>query len=225
MSNSGPRTANQGGAIGPSRQWLWALLSFTGWITATAVTLPLAALVPQGSVRADLGVWILLTGGASLAVVLGSARVVFGAWLPVRAIAVAVPFIGVTLAIAEELLLHEWAEARFGYYDSDMVWWTAVLSGLVVATSIASFGTLVAPRGARLAPMICQALGTVAIALVVMSNVEGLSDGIRPESVPLAITVGLTAVFAAGAMITSWILVLRSRPRSGSPEGRARVAT
>ena len=203
-------------AVAPSAQWLWALLSFSGWVAATAITLPVAAVVPDAAVRFDLAVWILLTAGVSLAVVLASGRAVFGAWPSVRPIALAVPLIGVALAIAEELLLHEWAEARFGYYDSEMVWWTAALSGLVVATSIASFGTLVAPSGARFAPMVCQALATLGIVLIVASNVDGLSNGIRPESVPLAIAIGLTGVYAASAMLGSWLFAARRGEVSAS---------
>jgi hypothetical protein len=63
----------------------------------------------------------------------------------------------------------------------------------------------VAPLGARLAPIICQALGTLAIVLVVASNVDGLSDGIGPASVPLAIAVGSSAAWAIGALLVSCV--------------------
>lgn len=196
---------------GRSDQWLWALLSFVGWIAATAATLPVAsAISPPSLVRVDLAVWMVLTVLISLVVVLVSARVVFGVRLRVSPVAIVVSVIGVSLAVVEELLLHEWAGARFGYYDADLVWWTASLSGLVIATTIASFGTLVAPRGARLAPLVCQAVGAVAIVLVLATNVEGLADGIRPQSVPLAIAMGLCGLFAVGVTLGS-ILAGRAR--------------
>ena len=165
---------------------------------------------PAGSLRTDIAAWIVLTAGVSVAVVLASGRAVFGTWLPVRPLAVAVPLIGVAVAVAEELLLHEWAEARFGHYDSELVWWTAALSGLVVATSIACFGTLVAPHGARLAPMVCQALATLAVAIVVASNLDGLRDGVRPESVLLATAVGLCGLYAVAATLGSWLIAWRA---------------
>lgn len=185
---------------GQSDQWLWALLSFAGWLAATGATLPVAsAISPASPVRVDLAVWMVLTMVVSLAVVVVSARVVFGTWPRVGSLAVLVALVGVALAIAEELLLHDWAEARFGHYDAQLVWWTASLSGLMIATSIAAFGTLVAPRGARLAPMVCQAVGTLAIVLVLATNIDGLADGIRPESIPLAIAMSLCGVFAVAA--------------------------
>jgi hypothetical protein len=200
------------------RQWLWAALSFVGWIAATGVTLPIAALVSPGvAVRVDLAIWILLSGAISCVLVAVAGRAAFGAWPRVRVGAFAVAATGVALAASEEILLHEWAEARFGYYDSEMVWWTAGLSELVVATSVASFGVLVAPVRARVAPMLCQAVGVVAVVLVVGSNVEGLADGIRPESVPLAVAVGLCLVYVLVAVAVGWIDRGRRRAAMDSP--------
>jgi uncharacterized membrane protein YraQ (UPF0718 family) len=53
--------------------------------------------------------------------------------------------------------------------------------------------------------MFCQALGVVGVVLVVGSNVEGLADGIRPESLPLAVAVGLCLVYVLVAVAVGWI--------------------
>lgn len=181
------------------------MLSFIGWIASTAITLPLAsAISPAAPVRVDLAAWIVLTMALSLGIVLSAARLVFGAWPRVRLVAVLVAVSGAALAVVEELLLHAWAEARFGVYHAQLVWWTASLSGLVIATTIASFGVLVAPAGARLAPMLCQALGVAAVALVVGSNAAGLTDGIRAESIPLATAVGLSLVYVVVLVGIGW---------------------
>jgi hypothetical protein len=186
----------------PAAAWVWAFLSVVWWFISFALALPLARFVPQvGALRTDLAAVLAINGAASLVGVqlLGSA--LLGRALRRPGVGLLVPLVGVILAIAVELTLHEWAEARFGHYDSELIWWTAALSPTLIVTGVASFGALVAPRDALVPPLVGLALAVTAVMLIVASNVPGLGDGIDAASWPLASLVGASAVYAVAAAI------------------------
>lgn len=187
----------------PAAAWLWAALSIAAWFASLWIALPVASpvaelgagLFPAG-IRWDLAVFLALNAGVSMLAVLAIGRRLLGEQVKVGWATLVLPFIGVALAIAIELLLHQWAEARFGLYDAELVWWTAGLSFIVVLTAVGIFGVLVAPRAAIVPPLIGLVAAAAIVCLVVLSNVAGLADGIEPASWPLAISVGLAAVYA-----------------------------
>jgi hypothetical protein len=119
------------------------------------------------------------------------------------------PAAGVGVAIGVELALHEWARLSTGYYDWDFIGWTAGLSFSVVLVAVTWFGVTVAPRGATAPARIGLGLSAALVLLIVLSNVPDLGDGIGPHSWPLAVLVGLAAIYAIGAAITAL--------RKGSP--------
>jgi hypothetical protein len=90
-----------------------------------------------------------------------------------------------------------------GYYDWDFIGWTAGLSFSVVLVAVAWFGVTVAPSSAQLPPRIGLGLGAVLVVLIVLSNVPALGDGIGPNSMPLAMLVGLSAGYAIAAIVIS----------------------
>jgi hypothetical protein len=187
-------------AFHPAAAWVWALLSVVWWFTSFALALPLAQFAAQdGGLRIDLAVVLALSGAASLVGVQLLGHALLARPLRRPGVDLLVPVFGVILAIAVELTLHEWAEARFGHYDGELIWWTAGLSPALILVAVASFGALVAPRGALAPPLLGLALAVTAVIFIVASNVPGLADGIDPGSWPLALTVGLAAAYAAGA--------------------------
>ena len=200
------------------RPWLWAALTIVGLVVAflaafgVTVTVASRGLFPDaglGSLRLDLAGFLLLIGAFGIGAVLVAGRVAFGSWLDARPRHLVLPAAGVTLAIGVELALHEWATLSFGYYDWDIIGLTAGLSFAVVLIAVAWFGALVAPPGADAPPRIGLGLSAIPVFLVVVSNVPGLGDGIGPNSWPLALLVGLAAIYAAGAVVISL--------RGGSP--------
>ena len=189
--------------------WQWAALSVVAWIAsfftafllmAAARTLGLLVGDPFG-LRVDLGFLLALHGLLAAGGVLGAGRLVFERLPLPDARHLVLPAAGLALAIAVELGLHEWAEARFGYYDAEMVCWTAGLSLALVALAVATFATQVAPRSSALPPLLAQVAAATIVALIALSNVGGITNGIEPESWPLAILVGLAAAYATGAVV------------------------
>jgi hypothetical protein len=186
----------------PAAAWVWAFLSIVWWFASFALALPLATFVPDGgALRLDLALVLLVNGAVSLV----------GVWLLGRALlrralrrpgaGLVVPVIGIGLAIAVELALHAWAEARFGYYDSELVWWTGGLSPTLILTALAVFGVLVAPPAAVAPPLLGLGLAAAGVLFIFVSNVPGLRDGIDPGSLPLASLVGISAVYAVAAAV------------------------
>lgn len=200
-------------AFSSTAPWLWAGLCFVAWFASLFVALPLAG--PIGSIvnvagpgeplRWELAVFLAIDGLLSMAAALVIGRRIFGRGLVARPVDLVMPLIGVALAIAVELALHAWAEARFGYYDNELVWWTAGLAAMLVITAIATFGVQIAPAGAAIAPRTCTVIAALLVWLIVVSNAAGLRDGVDPESWPLAILVGLSAAYAAVAVALPWI--------------------
>lgn len=186
----------------PAAAWVWAFLSVVWWFSSFALALPLARFAPQvGGLRADLAVVLAINGAASLVGVQLLGRALLARALRRPSVGMLVPVAGVILAIAVELTLHEWAETRFGHYDSELIWWTAGLSPVLILTAVASFGALVAPRGALVPPLVGLALAVMAVMFIVASNVPGLGDGIDAGSWPLASLVGASAAYAVAAAV------------------------
>ena len=189
--------------------WRWAAVSAIAWIAsfftafllmAAAGTVGLLVSDPFG-LRVDLAFLLALHGLLAAGGVLGAGRLVFERWLFTDTRALVLPGGGLALAIAVELGLHEWAEARFGYYDADMVWWTAGLSFALVALAVATFAAQVAPRSSALAPLLAQMAAATIVALIVLSNVGGIRDGIDSDSRGLAMLVGLSGGYAVAAVV------------------------
>ena len=195
-----------------ARAWLWAALTIVGLVIALLAAFGLATSVVSrgmfadagsGSLRLDLAGFLLLTGAFGMGAVLIAGRLTLGSWLEPRRRHLIPPAAGVTLAIGVELALHEWARVSYGYYDPDFIGPTAGLSFSVVLVAVAWFWLSVAPPGATAPPRIGLGLSAILVGLIVLSNVPGLRDGIGPNSWPLAILVGWSAVYAIGAAVTS----------------------
>lgn len=199
----------QSRSFGSAVPWLWAVLTFLALIVSFFAAFVIGTtavrfgfLGSQGlEVRWDLALFLVLMGSFGMLGALAMARMVFGHWLRVTAAQLVLPVIGLALAVAVELTLHEWAQVHIGYYDWDFVGWTAGLSLLVVLSAVAMFGVLVAPHGAVTPPLLGLGFGAVAVFFIVASNVPGLWDGIELESWPLAIGIGLSAVYVTGSVI------------------------
>lgn len=186
-------------AAHPATPWLWAGLSVAGWIASLFVALPIAATVGADlagrGLRWDLGLYLALIGILSMAGAILIGRRLLGGMLNLTVGSVAASASGVVLAIAQELALHAWGSARFGYYDRDLIGWTAGLSFLVTLVALGTLGVAVAPRRAVGAPFLGLAAAGGGTWLVALSNIPGLRTGIPTDALPLAITIGLCAAY------------------------------
>ena len=186
------------------RMLRWTGLTLLGVIGAfllsfVAATLP-ARFGWEAEVRLDLALWLGLFGALGMAGVLAAARMAFERWPVVRASDVALPILGLAIAVAEEILLHEWAEASLGHYDWQFIGPTAGLSFAIVLVAIAAFGIRVAPEGASGAPRVVAAFVGAACVAIVLSNLPELLDGIGRGG-SIAVAIGLAGMYAVSAVV------------------------
>jgi hypothetical protein len=169
-----------------------------------ATTLLSRGLMPDLAIglRFDLAVFLLLWGVFGMIGVLVAARLAFSRWLQVQARDLALPAIGIAVAIAEELALHEWAEASIGFYEWDFIGWTAALSFVLVGLAVALFGVAIAPPGAERPPTIGMKLAAALVLFIVVWNVPDLLDGIGPHSWPIAVLIGASGLYAGAAVVS-----------------------
>ena len=189
--------------------WIWGISLVMGWTVAflaafgIASTLGSAGVWPAGEAvaRLDLAALGITMAVLGTVVVLASCRLVFGCWPTVRVWHIAVLLVGVGLAVAVELALHEWARVHIGQYEFDHMGPTAFLASLVLFVAAASFATLIAPVDAEWPPLLAAGLATLLIVVVLVGNVPGLNDGIEPESWALAVLIGISAAYSLGCVV------------------------
>lgn len=200
-----PRTTPRwlGGAWAP---WTWAAASFLAYLVAPFVTLPVTA--PAGPAAVPVA-WTL----AAAAGVMLAARLCLGALPRVPTDAMVLTAAGAALATAVHVGLHAWATYRHGYYDPEMIGLTAAFFAVVVASAIAGFGALVAPRGAVLPPLLA-AWGAVAGGVLALGgNLPGLADGLDPESVVPAAIIGVAFGYVVlVAVVATWCWLRPAEP-------------
>lgn len=200
--------------VTPGRGLTWAALSFTLFIAALLAIFPISAVLNLfGEIAhpATMVLWSVSWGVLSALGVLVAAQLVFGAWLRPPPLAIGIAVAGIGLSGVLNVVLQQWASTRYGYYDPDFIGWTAGLFALLIGLSTAAFGAFLVPRRLIGWPMAATLLGFAAIAFVVASNVPGLADGIRPDSWPLAIVIGLCGLYA---LATLGLVLRRALDRS-----------
>jgi hypothetical protein len=196
----------------------WAAVSLGAFVAAAFVSLPVATGFGDLLRVPDTFAFTVIWGCLAIVSVLGAGRIAFGEWLRVNVTALSVAAVGIGLAVGVDITLHEWALARFGYYDPDQVWWSAGLFAVLIGLATATIGVLVAPSGYAWWPAAFALAGAAGVLFVVLSNVPGLRDGIEAESWPLAIWIGLAGVYAMAAAFLALAGALWPRPpRSHGP--------
>jgi hypothetical protein len=197
IPNASNRTTRLWAGLSVAACFLSILAAFAVVAGAGTIGVGLPAV---GGLRTDLGILLALFALLACGGVLVAARVAFGRWLPVRARDVVVPMAGIGLATAIELSLHAWVQARYAYYDWQMIGLTAGMSFTLIGVAVATLASRIAPRESALPPLLAQGVGATLIVIIVASNVGGLADGIEPASCPLAILVGLGGAYAVLAV-------------------------
>jgi hypothetical protein len=182
-----------------SRPWNWVALCFLAFVLAEIATIPViyVAEAVLGLPHAlGLALWagsrVLVAGLVALAL----GRILIGTAVRPQPAAWLVLGIGAALAAMVQVALVAWSESRFALFDPDLVGLTAQLYTVVGGVGVAAFSTLSAPRDAALPPMIALLMATLLTLIIVVANVPGLADGIEPESIPLAVTLGATLLYA-----------------------------
>ena len=203
-TRTGPRSTSSTWRFGPASPWLWAFGTLAWFVASAYLTLPLVTAVP-----AQFMLQPLIWGTTVLGGVIFLARGAFGRWPHVSWTALAVALAGLALAGLLEASLHGWSIERFGLFAWDLVGPTAGLFALIVGSSAAGFGVLVAPRGASLPPLIFAVGGALLSGLVVALNIPGLGDGLGSESVVPALLVGGGGAYALVVAFISVLVAVR----------------
>jgi hypothetical protein len=160
---------------------------------------------------AQMGAWSVIWGVLSLIGLLVAARLVFGAWLRPRPLAVAIAGVGIGLSAVLNVVLQRWETIRFGITEPELVGLTAGLFAVLIGLSVAAFGAFLVPRRLIGWPLAMVVLGFAGVAIIVLSNIPGLQDGIGADSWPLAICVGLSGAYA---IVTAGLVLRRALDRS-----------
>lgn len=183
-----------------------------GWVASllAIATIERLVLEPFG-IRAE-------AGEVSLSVRNGLHQIVWGATVA----AAAVPFgrglvpgirfrrsaavllaVGLVIAAATELLVIEFDRIRRGYFDPEHVGMITFAPPAIVGVALATWAAMAIPSPDRAPLVALAAIATTGFALATIPSLSGLSDGIDPESVPLAITLVVAAAFVVIAPIVA----------------------
>jgi hypothetical protein len=193
---------------------MWAFGTLAWFVASAYLTLPLVTAVP-----AQFMLQPLIWGTAVLGGVIFLARGAFGRWLHVPWTALAVALVGLLLAGLLNESLHAWALGRFDKFSWEYIGPTAGLFALIVGSSAAGFGVLVAPRRASLPPLLFAVGAALVSGLVVAVNIPGLGDGLDSESVVPAL---LVAAGGGYALVVAFVGVLVAARRELSDDPIAR---
>ena len=183
----------------PSQGLTWAALSAAFFVAALFAVLPVIAavkLVWDAPHLAQMAVWAPIWGVLAMLGVLLAAQLALGTWLTPPPAAIVVATVGIALSAVINVVLQQWEMARFGITEAELVGPTAGLFAVLTGLAVAGFAALVAPRRLIGWPLAAVLLGFVGVAIIVGSNVPGVTDGVAAESWPLAICVGLSGLYA-----------------------------
>jgi hypothetical protein len=183
----------------PARGLTWAALSVVFFVAALFAILPLVAavrMVWEAPHLAEMALWSPSWGILAMLGVLLAARLALGTWLRPSATAIGIAAVGIGLSAVVNVVLQQWEQLRFGITEPELVGPTAALFAMLVGLAVAGFAAFLAPRRMIGWPVVAVALGFIAVAVIVGSNVPGLRDGIGADSWPLAIWVGLSGIYA-----------------------------
>lgn len=204
--------------VTPSRGLAWASLSLVFFVAALFAALPLLAalnLVWDAPHLAEMAIWSPIWGILSILGVLLAAQLALGAWLRPPPIAIGIAAVGLVLSAVVNVVLQQWETTRFGITEPELVGPTAALFAVLTGLAVAAFGALLAPRRLIMWPLAAVVLGFLGVAIIVASNLPGLSDGIAAESWPLAVWVGISGLYA---LVATGLVIRRAWGRSGQEE-------
>lgn len=201
----------------PSRGLAWASLSLVFFVAALFAALPLLAavnLVWDAPHLAEMAIWSPIWGILSILGVLLAAQLALGAWLRPPPIAIGIAAVGLVLSAVVNVVLQQWEITRFGITEPELVGPTAALFAVLTGLAVAAFGAFLAPRRLIGWPLAAVVLGFLGVAVIVASNLPGLSDGIAAESGPLAIWVGISGLYG---LVVTGLVIRRALDRSRDP--------
>lgn len=206
------------GVSRPAAPIAWAVMSFTAFVMSLFGAVGLLGVVRiafPASHLAEIAAWSILWGIIALIGVVLAARVAFGRWLTLPPVGLTLAAAGIGISATVHVVLQQWAEVRFGYYDAEFVGWSAGLFVVLVGLSVSAFGVFLAPRGAAWWPLAFVVAGALGVLIIALNNFPGIRDGLAPESGPLAAWLAISTLYALVAGVASVMRARAPEPRVG----------
>lgn len=183
-----------------------------GWVASlfAIATIELFVLEPLG-LRAEAGELSLsIRNGIhqiAWGVTVAAAAVPFGrrlvAGIRFRPSAARLLAVGLVIAATTQLLVLEFARLRYGYVDTEYVGMIIFVPPAIVAVALATWAAMAIPSPDRAELIALAAIGAIGFALATVPSLGGLSDGIDPASLPLAVSLLVGAAFVVLAPIVA----------------------
>ena len=112
---------------------------------------------------------------------------------------------GVVIAALVWITLRQWAVAKFGYLEPDLIGVTLLVPPGLVAIGVVLVGTLLSGSPGTLARLGVLA-GSLVVLAMVATNLPSMVDGIASRAMPLATALAVSSVWVVAAC---WIAVRR----------------
>ena len=97
--------------------------------------------------------------------------------------------------------LHEQVRARMGWFDSDYAGATLLAVSALVGLALAAWAWAGIPRRDRTPLAVLVGITVLAFVLCSATNLPGLADGVRDESVPLAVALLMDGVWVVAVVV------------------------
>lgn len=208
------------------RAILWAGVSlaaylFTGLVALLAVGLGEQAALPAIGIGPTAQPWVhgaamgaepLLWGTLMVISLPRVGRAIIGPLRPAARLTWAIVIGGLVVAAIVQLALFGWTIERFGSYRIEAIGASAVLPAALVTTSLSFLAARVARAEARTIARIVLGLSLSVSGAILLLNVPGLHDGIRPGSLVLAGTMAVATAFVICVGLVAFAAP-RGRPR------------
>jgi hypothetical protein len=188
----------------------WMAAAGCGYVAGFALTLLMAGalegVLPGGGagtllhglvLTAQVVAWGVLTSAVAAA----TGAALYGREMRSRSHAAWFLAAGIGIAAFAQFALHEWARLRFGVYSPDYVRGTVFLPAALIAVSVLSFTTRIAPPHARSILAVLLVVPAVWVISIMRDSVTGALDGISREAIPLALAFVAAASYSLVAGI------------------------
>jgi hypothetical protein len=153
----------------------------------------------------ELAAFIVTWGVLGMAGAASLARLILGQVEIVHRVALYASGVGLAIAAVLQVVLHDWAVGKLGYYEPDVIGPTVMLPLGLAPFAVAMFGVAVAQPPFDLAPRIAVIAGGLMAMGAVALNIPGTLDGIGARAIALAVVLASVPAY----VLVSWAIALR----------------
>jgi hypothetical protein len=111
--------------------------------------------------------------------------------------------LGAAGAAALQLAIHEYARARFGYFEPAQLGLTSLLPAVLVG-QMTFWLAVLSSQGRVVGAWVAFAFASLVELVILALNLPGIRDGLSAGSLPLAGTMAFASLLLATAWLTAW---------------------